>query len=924
MRAGEVRTSPKPLVGRDDECRLVEKLVDGVRSNESRTMVIEGPPGVGKTALLDYAASAARDFRVERAAGVESEMELAFAALHQLCTPMLGRLDRLPTPHREALAIALGLRAGPTPDRFLVGLAVLGLLSQAAADRPLLCVVDDAQWVDRASAQALSFVARRLSAESIGILFATRHVSDELGQLPTVGLRGLDSVAARKLLLAVVSSPLDEGVRDRIIAEMRGNPLALTELPRGLTTMQLAGGFGLMEAAGLTGRIEGTFVRRLGALPEETRRLLLVAAAEPVGDPLLLLRACERLGISVPTLDLDTEGLLELGPRVTFRHPLARSAVYRSATVQERREVHLALAEVTDRASDRDRRAWHLATAAAGPDEAVASELERSACRAQARGGVAAGAAFLQRASALTVDPGQQVERALAAAQASLRAGGFDAALRLVATARDRARHESERARADLLRAQIHFASSRGAMASASLLSAVKRMEPLDERLARDSSLEALCAAMFAARLAGPDCRVSDVAHAVRGSTSAGRPGSAAELLINGWATLFVDGHAAATPDLQDALRQFSGCDVTPDELHLLGPATLAAPVMWDETQWDVLSKRYVELARSSGTLSELPVALNSRSWMLLFRGELDTASSLIEEAQVALEATKACLGPWGAIALAALRGREQDALAVLDDASADATERGEGISLTVIAWARALLYNGLGDYNKAFVAAKQAIDCPSNSAAVAWGMVELIEAAARIGESDAARKAAMRFEAIAKAAGTNWALGVNARSSALLSTGERAEQLYRESLDRLERCQMRVDLARAHLLYGEWLRRENRRVDARVQLRSASDEFASLGLKGFAERAGRELLATGGTARKRVVETRDDLTPQERQIAELASDGLSNPEIGARLFLSRRTVEWHLRHVFAKLEIQSRRELATALSGAAHLAVAV
>ena len=674
----------------------------------------------------------------------------------------------------------------------------------------------------------------------------------------------------------------------------------------------------------MTGRNEETFVRRLGALPEETRRLLLVAAAEPVGDPLLLLRACERLGISVPTLDLDTEGLLELGPRVTFGHPLARSAVYRSATVQERREVHLALAEVTDRAADPDRRAWHLATAAAGPDEAVASELERSACRAQARGGVAAAAAFLQRASVLTLDPGQQVDRALAAAQASLRAGGFDAALRLVATARDRARDESERVRADLLRAQIHFASSRGAMASASLLSAVKRMEPLDARRARDSSLEALSAAMFAARLAGPGCRVSDVAHAVRGSTSAGPRGSAAELLVDGWAALFADGHTAATPDLQHALRQLGGCVVTPDELHLLGPATLAAPVMWDETRWDVLSERYVELARSSGTLSELPVALNSRSWMLLFRGELDTASLLIEEAQVALEATKARLAPWGAIALAALRGRERDASAALDAATADATQRGEGISLTIIAWARALLHNGLGDYSKAFAAAQQAIDCPTNSAAVAWGMAELIEAAARIGESDAARKAAKRFDAIAKAAGTDWALGVNARSSALLSTRERAEQLYRESLDRLERCQMRVDLARAHLLYGEWLRRENRRVDARFQLRSACDEFASFGLKGFAERAGRELLATGGTARKRVVETRDDLTPQERQIAELARDGLSNPEIGARLFLSRRTVEWHLRHVFAKLEIQSRRELATALSGAVRLAVAV
>jgi DNA-binding CsgD family transcriptional regulator len=914
MSAGQDQPTAEDLVGRGDERRRLDELLAAVRAHESRTLVIVGEPGLGKTALLEYAAGAAPDFRCERAVGVESEMELAFAALHQLCAPMLDRLERLPEPQRHALATALGLTAGSAPDRFLLGLAVLGLLSEVAVDRPLLCVIDDAHWVDQASAQTLAFVARRVSAESVGILFATRHLGDELGRLPTLSLGGLDSNAARELLLSAVSSPLDVNVRERIIAETRGNPLALLELPRGLTAMQLAGGFGLLEPVALTGRIEESFVRRLSTLSVETRRLLLVAAAEPVGDPLLLLRASERLGIRFSPDQAQPDGLLALGERVTFRHPLVRSAVYRSAAVQERRAVHLALAEMTDQEADPDRRAWHLAAAAAGPDESVALELERSADRAQARGGVAAAAAFLQRAVALTLDPAQQAERALAAAGASLYAGAFDDALRLVGTAEARAIDEHQRARVELLRAEIEFASRRGGDAPAQLLQAVKRIEPLDARLARASYLDALSAAMFAARLAGPGGGVLDVSHAVQAAPSPDTPRSATDLLLDGWAALFADGCVAAAPTLQEALRRFAEGMVAADELRMLWLATITAPVVWDDARWEALSSRHVELARGSGALSELPLALNSRSFIHLFRGELETASALIEEARVAVEATRASLTPWGAIALAALRGHEQEAADVLEAATTDATHRGEGISLTVIAWAQALLCNGLGVYDKAFAAAQDAIDCPTNSAAAAWGMVELVEAAARVGELEAADEAGRRFAAIAQATGTDWALGVDARLRALLSTGATAEDLYRESLDRLGRCQMRAELARAHLVYGEWLRRENRRVDARAQLRTAHDNLTAIGMEAFAERARRELVATGETVRKRSMETRDDLTAQERQIAELARDGLSNPEIGERLFLSRRTVEWHLRHVFAKLGIRSRAELAAAL----------
>ncbi|HEY6396016.1 MAG TPA: AAA family ATPase [Solirubrobacteraceae bacterium] len=902
-------------MGRSEECRRLDGLLEAVRANESRTLVIVGEPGVGKTALLRYALAAAPDFQLERAAGVESEMELAFAVLHQLCGPMLDRLERLPEPQQEALSIALGLSAGPAPDRFLVGLAVLSLLSEAAACSPLLCVIDDAQWVDRASVQALAFVARRVFAESVAVVFATRHPSQELEQLPTLHLDGLDDDAARTLLLSAVSGPLDERVRERIIAETHGNPLALLELPRGLSTTALGGGFGLLDAHALPARIEESYRHRLAALPHQIEQLLLLAAAEPVGDPILLMRAAQRLGLDFETIrEAERVGLVSCDARVTFRHPLVRSAIYGSAAPEDRRAVHLALAAMTDPDGDPDRRAWHLAAAAAGPDEQVALELERSASRAQTRGGVAAAAAFLRRAVALSLDPARRVERALAAAQTSLQAGAFDVARALRWPAESGAVDELQRARVELVRAQIAFASNRSGESPALLLNAAKRIEPLDLGLARASYLEALSAALFAARLAGPGGGVRDVARAVQGAACAGSRRSAADLLLDGWSALFTDGCAAAEPTLQEALTAFAEGTIAAEELQLLWLATITAPVIWDEARWEALSMRHVEVARNNGALSELPLALNSRSYIDLFRGDFDAASGLIEEARVAIDATSASLTPWGAIALAALRGRSQDASSILDLAAADATERGEGISLTVVAWARALLHNGLAQYDQAFAAAEEASTCPTNSAAAAWGLVELIEAAARIGESETALEAARRFAVIAEAAGTDWALGVNARSLAVTSAGATAERLYREAIDRLERCGMRVDLARGHLLYGEWLRRENRRVDARVQLRNAYDEFAAIGMEAFAERAGHELLATGETVRKRTPETRDDLTPQERQIAELARDGLSNPEIGARLFLSRRTVEWHLRKVFAKLGVSSRRELAAAL----------
>ena len=903
------------VLGRDDECAVLDRLIGAVRQGQSRALVLRGEAGIGKTALLKYLIDSASDLTVVRAGGVESEMELAFASLHQLCAPMLDRIPRLPAPHRQALEIVFGLQAGAAPDRFLVGLAVLSLLSEAAEERPLLCVVDDAQWLDRASSLTLAFVARRLLAERVGIVFAAREPGQELQHLVQLEVRGLRNGDARALLASAVRFRLDERIRDRIIAETAGNPLALLELPHALTASELYEGVGLLGAQGLSGHIQESFVRRLDNLSDDARRLLLLAAAEPIGDPLLLWRAAERLGIAqVAAEETEAQDLLAIDERVRFRHPLVRSAVYRSAAPAQRRAVHLALAETADRDADPERRAWHLASAAAAPDEEVATELERSAGRAQARGGVAAAAAFLKRAVALTQDPARRADRALAGAQASLQAGEFDAALSLLATAHAGPIDELQRARVDLLRAEIAFASSRGSTAPALLLRAATRIEPLDARLARAGYLEAMSAAMFAARLAGPGGGVRNVASAVQAAPTASRPRTLADLLLDGWATLFADGCAAATPTLREALTRFAGAMPDEEELQLLWLVTITAPVIWHDAQWDVLSRLHVEIARSSGAMSELPLALNSRSYLHLFRGELETAEALIDEARVATEATGAGLTPWGAVALEVLRGREQDAVTMLEAGAADATRRGEGIGLTVVAWARAILYNTLGIPDRAFVAAREATDCPTNSAASVWGMVELIEAATRLGEPQAAAEAAQRFAAIANAAGTDWALGVDARSRALLSRGARADQLYREALDRLERCRMRVDAARAHLLYGEWLRRERRRVDARLQLRAAHDEFTSMGMDGFAERARKELVATGEKARRRTLETRDDLTAQERQIARLAREGLSNPEIGARLFLSPRTVEWHLHKVFTKLGIRSRWDLASAL----------
>jgi DNA-binding CsgD family transcriptional regulator len=880
-------------------------------------LVLRGEAGIGKTALLEYLVESASDLTVVRAVGVESEMELAFASLHQLCAPMLDRLGRLPAPQRQALEIVFGLSAGAAPDRFHVGLAVLSLLSEVAEERPLLCAVDDAQWLDHASALTLAFVARRLFAEPVGIVFAAREPGEELQHVPQLEVGGLRDDDARALLDSAVGFVLDERVRDRIIAETRGNPLALLELPRGLSAPELAGGFGVLGVQALPGRIEESYVRRLEPLPEDVRLFLLVAAAEPIGDPLLLLNACERLGIDVSTVEAATTGLLALEERVTFRHPLVRSAVYRSADTPQRRAAHLALAEATDRNADPDRRAWHLAAATASPDENVALELERSAGRAQARGGLAAAAAFLQRAVALTVDPTRRGDRALAAAQASLGAGRFDVARGLLAAAEVGSLDELQRARLDLLRSEAAYSERRGSDAPALLLRAAKTLEPLDPQLARETYLDAWSSALFAGRLARP-AGMREVSREVRGAQGAPERSRPSDLLLDGFAMAFTDGRSAAAPVLQQAATGFAERDVSIEEVLRWGwLATAAAVMVWDYETCLAVATRCVQLAREAGALTVLAVSVNVKTQAVVLGGDFERAASLVAEADSVTDATGTQVAPYGALVLAGLQGRRAEAAGLIDSTIEECTAGGQGTAVQYARWARSVLLNGLGRYEEAMAAAQEASDDTPELFVSVWAAIELLEAATRSDEQELARAAHERIAAATAGAPTDWALGVRARSRALLSEGETAELLYREGIERLSRTRLRPELARAHLLYGEWLRRANRRVDARAQLRAAYDQLTSIGMEAFAERAGRELQATGETVRKRRAETRDDLTAQERQIAQLARDGLSNPEIGARLFLSPRTVEWHLRKVFAKLGIHSRRELPNVLASA-------
>jgi DNA-binding CsgD family transcriptional regulator len=911
----EISRAPSPvsspggeLLGRERQRAALERLLEAARGGHGGVLVAHGEPGVGKTALLDYAAEVGRELRVLQTVGVEGEMELPYAALQQLCSPILDRSERLSDPQRDALGVAFGLRAGQAPNPFLVGLAALGLLSEASEERPLLCLVDDAQWLDRASARALAFVARRLLAEKIAFVFAARELGDTLAGLPELRVEPLGRRDARTLLESVLPAPVDEHVLERIVLETHGNPLALLELPRGMTPVQLAGGFGL-PAVPLSASIEESFTRRLAKLPGEARRLLLIAAADPTGDPAVVWRAARQVGIPESIAEtVDAEDLLELGVRVVFRHPLVRSAVYRAAGLKERRVIHRALAQATDPEIDPDRRAWHCAQAASMPDENVAAELERSAGRAQARGGLAAVAAFLERAAALTPAPAHRAQRLLAAACANRDAGAPETALELLAGVEAGLLDELGRARVELLRGQIASEQWRGGEAGRLLLSAARLLEPLDPELARETYLEALAGAMSS------DVEVlggaAAVAKAARAAPTGGAPARTVDVLLDAFAIRLTDGYAAAAPRLAQALELLLA-DASNEHVGGLSVSSsrdgnIVALEMWDEEALHLLAARQVRVARDAGALVHLQFALSFLARSHMLAGELTAATVMIDEARLIAEATGNPALVNAPMILAAWRGREAQASELIEATSEEAAAR----RWTSNNYARSVLYNGLGRHDAARDAAWEAMQ-PDPIGYGAYLLPELAEAASRTGDRALLEFALEWLSERTGAISSAWATGIEARVRALLSEGEVAERLYGESIAHLSGPRVGLELARTHLLYGEWLRRERRRLDARKHLRTALEAFTGMGAEAFAGRAERELLATGERARKRTVDTLDQLTPQEEQVARLAAKGATNREIAAQLFISPSTVEYHLRKAFRKLDVKSRTQLA-------------
>jgi DNA-binding CsgD family transcriptional regulator len=841
--------------------------------------------------------------------------------LNLLFGPLRDRFDRLPGPQREALAVALGLREGRAPDRLLAGLAVLSMAADRAEEQPLVCLIDDAQWLDQSSLQALAFAARRLVAERVAVVFCLRDGSDipELAGLPELAVSRLHDPDARALLTSAVHGRLDPSVADRVIAETRGNPLAILQYPRRVGPADLAGGFVLPSIVGPLPRcIEDGFCRQAEPLPSGTRQLLLTAAADPTGDVALLWRAAALQGVGTDAAaPAEAAELVEFGAHVQFRHPLIRSAIYRDATPAERRTVHGALGEATDPRTDPDRRAWHAAQAAAGPDEEVAAELERSAGRAQARGGVAAAAEFLRLATELTPEPALRSSRALAAAQAKFSAGSADASYSLMATAAAGPLDALHQAQLERLRARLAFTWTRGSDAPALLLAAARRLTPLDARQARDTYLEAIEAAIFAGRL-GNSVGLPEVAAAARTAPPAPHPPRAIDILLDGLTARLTGGYSAGLDPLRKAVQALTRLSALPAEDDMLWyllwvecsltPEPIA-PELWDDRAWAELATRAVEVAADAGAVTALPVALSSKACSDLHAGNFGAAAALKEEGQAISEAMGSAAITYTDMVLAGMRGEEARALDLIEVGIKDAMARGEGRAIGVAECATALLYNGLGRYEMALAAARRACQY-DDLGFFNWALIELIEAAARSGDHEAGARA---FETLAErtqAAGTDWALGVEASCRALLTDTSAADDLYREATRRLAPTRVVIRLARTYLLHGEWLRRENHRQEAREALREAHEIFSRTGALGFAGRAARELLATGETVRKRTAGKLADLTAQEAQVADLARERLTNPEIAAQMFISPRTVEWHLGHVFSKLGITSRKDL--------------
>jgi len=903
------------LRGRTTELAALSKLVASSRAGHSAVVVLRGEAGIGKTALIDHLSDAvASEFRVLRTAGVESDMELPFAGVHRLIAVLWGEpVEELPVPQRQALATAFGQASGPAPDRFLVGLAVLGLIATASEDRPVLCVVDEAQWLDQVSAQTLSFVARRLLAERVMIVFACREKITELRGFPELVISGLSVPDARELLDGAVLGRIDPRVRDRIVAETRGNPLALLEILRDLGPADLAGGYHRPDAYPVEESIEARYLQRILTLGDDARLLLTLAAAEPVGDPALLSRAAESLGIAASALaSLRSARLINIDTRVRFGHPLVRSVAYADADADQRHRVHAALAKSIDPSEDPDRRAWHRAFASTGPDESVADELEQAATRAHQRGGIAAAAAFLTQAFELTRDPVRRGQRALEAAHAKRRAADFNAATELVTAASLSPLDDLDEARRLHLETQLAFHRRRTdpsgpplADHAATMSKAAARLRPLDPAEADQAYLEAICGLIYAGRLADSTA-LEQMASAILHLRDDGRGRRPVGLLARGLARRVSPDIAGGIAAIRTAVASVTEHGWQWEAFPLALEVSLHET--WDDEAWERLSEVAVHLATETAALQILPTALVSRAGALVMAGDLAGARLLIAEADDISSAIGHAPLRYHKLTLASWAGNDGETTAMAAAALRDGLQRGEGRVIALAAYANGVLNNGLGRYDVAMEALQPACEY-DDLGIVGWNLSELVECAVRAGRDDLAADALNKLKLRIGAASTPWGLGIAARSAALLAADDAAEPLYLDAIGHLGRSRVKVQLARAHLLYGEWLRRMNRRNDARHHLRLAHEMLQGFGVNAFADRAARELIPLGEKTVKRK-RTGTALTPQETQVAQLAAAGLTNTEIGSQLFISAHTVEWHLSNVYAKLAIKSRRQL--------------
>jgi DNA-binding CsgD family transcriptional regulator len=911
-----------PLVGRTEECLTLGRALCEAKGGASRVLVVRGEAGVGKTALLERAIEMAPGFAVHRQLGVEPERGLGYAALHQLLVPFLSGLDELALPQRDALASAFGLVNAGSPDKFLVGLATLTLITSAALHRPLLCVIDDAHWLDNDSADVLGFVSRRLYADRVAMLFAVRETGSEGARftgLPELVVGGLGPDDARLLVRSVIAEAVAPEVLDRLVTETRGNPLALTELPLELTPAQRAGTQLLPDPLPINGALRRRFLRQIRDLPAEAQRLVLLASAERSGDPALIWRAAAKLDIDPEAAGpAEAEGLVVFEPRVAFRHPLVRSAAYHGASPVERRAAHQALADALDSEMDADRRAWHRAGASSSPDEEVAAELARTAERATKRGGYMTAAAFFRRAAELTPGPAEQAERWLAAAEAELSAGEVESALELLELATPQANHPVQLARGRRLEARAQFVRGQSERASATLLAAAEAFAGLDDQAAGDTLLQAFEAALYANRGAMFEVVRAASKHLARCPEPRDGPSpTVVVLLLEGFIELLTAGHTTGAPALRRAIATMVASELPEDESRWLGLGCWAASECLDLESWHLLARRWAAKSRHQGAVLRLARSLDYLGMWEVVTGDFATAESRATERRELLSAVGyvELVGATAtSLALPAWRGAADVARSLAEKVAGEGEARGEGAWVALANWALAELELGTGNYETAWRHAKRA-----SQGGFLWIssfiLPDLVEAAVRSDHVEDASKALEALRERAAAGGSRFARGILAGSGALLADDAAAEALYNAAIENLGASGAWLHVARVRLLYGEWLRRQLRRADARGQLRQAHQEFERIGALGFAERAKAELGATGETVRKRTYQASLELTTQEAHVARLVGEGLTNGEVAAQMFLSQSTIDYHLRKVFRKLGVATRTQMAQRLA---------